>query len=365
MLIDKRTSEKIRYLSVFAMVSVLLIHANNIALVKNPKLWFVVFSDWFFTGIQMWAVPFFFMVSGFLFDKEFEVKKVSFLMIVKFWKKKIKSLLIPYLCWAIIGAVLTLPLFMSNNWIRQENLFYRTIFASENIWSFFNHLFGICCGAPYGNGPLWYVRLLLLLLLFAPLIVVVRKTSKLLVFITAILLILFFSPVNIASCSESFFNAFSIKIGGIGWFLLGMSINAFKLEKCVLSKTILYSCIITWIIIVGGYFYCDFWLFTILYRIAPLPLIIFLWFFIDVNNVNITNKKILIVSPFNFFIYCMHMPIIATVSALQRFLFGCTIYTALIISVTSFLIVLFICTKLGEKIKMLYPRFFCVLNGGR
>lgn len=237
MLISDYLSQKIKLLSIFAMISVIFIHVNNLSLVNNPKPWFVFFSDWFFTGLQMWAVPFFFLVSGFFFDRGFEKRALNSVELKLFLIKKIKMLFVPYLLWATIGGILILPLFIFHNYINGVAVFERTIFSSSTIWSFLNNLFGILGGAPSGNGPLWYVRLLILLFLFAPLWILLRRFSKYLLLFISISFILLFSPVNEATYSEIFFNRLFIKVAGVGWFLLGMSFSALRIEDKTLSKT--------------------------------------------------------------------------------------------------------------------------------
>ena len=100
-------SRKIRILSFLATISVVIIHTN--ALEGNQEMP----SAWWIGNLigyaQRWAVPSFFVVSGFFIHRTFTYRyEFSFL---RFLKKRIETLLVPYLIWgAVYGAITMTPL---------------------------------------------------------------------------------------------------------------------------------------------------------------------------------------------------------------------------------------------------------------
>ena len=125
-MIDKGTSLKIRVISVFAMLSVVAWHSECGSRVER----------WFIPWVTTWSVPWFFCVSGFFFVKSAE--KVDTLPLLR---KKISTLLVPYIIWCVLGWGLWRP--------------------SLSGWR--GELLGLSSSIfPRGNWPLWYVRALLI-----------------------------------------------------------------------------------------------------------------------------------------------------------------------------------------------------------
>lgn len=91
---SRRTaSEKSRVLSCLAMVAVVIGHSRPETLMGRVVGRFTLF-----------AVPLFFTVSGFYFIKSLE--KYDRMVLIK---KKVKTLLVPYLCWCLLGWMVFRP----------------------------------------------------------------------------------------------------------------------------------------------------------------------------------------------------------------------------------------------------------------
>ena len=139
------TSRKIRILSFLATISVVIIHTN--ALEGNRE----VAAAWWIGNLigyaQRWAVPFFFVVSGFFLHRVFECQQ--HVIAATFLKKRVKTLLIPYLFWgAIYGTVTMTPLLYGVAVAHQESSpLSHTVFTGS-IWHVVNHIVGITCSAP-------------------------------------------------------------------------------------------------------------------------------------------------------------------------------------------------------------------------
>ena len=65
---QEKISRKITVLSFLAMVSVVYIHHNGVGTFERAR-WNAIIQGFLTRGISDWAVPFFFMVSGFWFAR--------------------------------------------------------------------------------------------------------------------------------------------------------------------------------------------------------------------------------------------------------------------------------------------------------
>lgn len=105
------------------------------------------------------SVPFFFMASGYMLARH---------AVEKGWywrelKKRVWSLLVPYLCWCLIPALLLLPFSLLAD--MQAG---RSFGASVPIVSQPLQVFGLLPNEWPINTPLWYLRTLMLLVFLAP-----------------------------------------------------------------------------------------------------------------------------------------------------------------------------------------------------
>ena len=101
----------------------------------------------------MRIAAFFFFMSAFWFYKDINTKED----LINKWKKRIRTLIIPFLCWTLILFI------------------YKLLFAGLEfkIEDTFFHLFE----KPVA-GPLWYLLALLLLQLLSPIILIIKKHKK-------------------------------------------------------------------------------------------------------------------------------------------------------------------------------------------
>ena len=144
----------------------------------------IAFSD----GLARIAVPIFFFISGFLFFSKLQRWDWSAYSLKI--KKRIKTLLVPYLLWVTLAILFDFSLalvrnrffgwgspwnlFSSNGWgLMYWNCARNRLYTSEmNLLGWTMH-----SAFPY-NYPLWFIRDLIVLCLFAPLIhFAIRKTK--------------------------------------------------------------------------------------------------------------------------------------------------------------------------------------------
>lgn len=360
---------KIRALSFFATISVVIIHTNTLESMPMGSI------SWWLGNLigyaQHWAVPFFFIVSGFFFHRQFEKTEILKFYPI-FLKGKVRSLLVPYLLWgALYGTLVMTPLLVGVAWQHGDaDLFSKTIFSQNNIFLIFDSFIGISHAPP--NGALWYIRLLLLVFLFAPFWLLLFRWNKWIGGILGLCLILF-SPLE-GTYQETFSISglvnFCFKANSLGWILLGMLISQLKIEirKCHVSIAV--SSLLLWAIAT----YLPLWWLSygciepysiiLIHRISPILFVIFYWYFgeLVVKRLPIWIQQII---PFTFWIYCMHHPITGYIRAFRHLVLGHSLASDYIGQFTGWAITLLVCLIAGVFVKKFAPTSYALLTGGR
>ena len=127
------------------------------------------------------AVPSFFLISGYLFF--FHVSEWNKSVYKQKLRKRVYTLLIPYILWNMIQLVMPIICNYSLGWHNPQyyldvNKYISSVDWIHWIWDFsFNNQYGVVNGLGIVhdltypiNGPLWYVRDLLVLCLLTPVI---------------------------------------------------------------------------------------------------------------------------------------------------------------------------------------------------
>ena len=219
------TSRKVTVLSFVAMVCVVMIHSHATGTIEHPAAWCVFMQTLLMRMATNWAVPFFFVVSGFFFAARNLQRSPCCVCggYGQLLRKKFRTLFIPYVLWALIGTVISMALVMLNNHIMHHGLFERTFMAADGFWGKIDSLFGITRDGPSGNLALWYVRSLLLLFVMSPGFVLVSKIHGTVLFVIGLVLALAVPEVSI--------KFLSLKLGSVGWFCVGMGASQLALEN--------------------------------------------------------------------------------------------------------------------------------------
>lgn len=154
--IDKILSGKLNALSLLSTFFVLVLHAGGqveMALQKDRLSLFV--SDVLSNGICSGAVPMFYLVSGFLWSKNIDLRCRGWIGSLQ---KRLYTLVVPYVCWNVLACIY---------WH----------FVHGFPWPSFGEIFGLSCYFP-AHHALWYVKWLLVFFVLSPLpIVVIRFCS--------------------------------------------------------------------------------------------------------------------------------------------------------------------------------------------
>lgn len=207
--IAKSVSDKISALSFICTCMVVLIHVP-IPSTHLSSGWYL--SEFLSYGICLISVPYFFIFSGFFLGKHIEEEGWWFNAI----KKRVKSLLIPYIIFNLLYSFYT-----------------SDFFSNPNITVLY--LIKVAFGSPFEYptlGPLWYVRSLFFYVIISPIFKRITGLGILtMFFISAIFLIsLIFIPNN------KFFQffRFSFSVPNLPYFVTGLYLARNNID--VLSK---------------------------------------------------------------------------------------------------------------------------------
>ena len=224
MTIDENISKKISLLSLIASVFVVLIHAP---VTRHPG-GSMLFESFIGMYMASTAVPFFFAVSGFLLAMKLESE--GYMVEVR---KRVRSLLFPYLFWCIALTLLASLNSFAHN-ISMHSSLMRNINLNPIDW------FGIDLrkNPPL---PLWYIRALMIYVLFSVIFQFIAQKRNLTILVLITLLI--FDCTKYVYMPEWTSNilTFDLRSCNIGAFLIGMHLSYWPLD---IQKKIGYPSII-------------------------------------------------------------------------------------------------------------------------
>lgn len=353
---DDYVKQKIRILSFLAMIAVVIIHSNTIGTLPDPSRWNSWFQQAFSRVGTSWAVPFFFVVSGFLYQRVSIAKGYGRLL-----NSKAKSLLVPYVLWALIGTALSVALIVVNNHITGHALFERTFLARPGVWGKIDALFGITLNGPSGNLALWYVRSLMVLFLFSPLWQLVAKFPAIVlggVCLVAVLL-----------GGESGITAINLRFTSIGFFLLGVACAKGHWEQIRFPWWVLSLMATLWVpsvVVVSGYGNLLYGLFAnIISGAIQVGGICVAYGLYDVVASWGERGRVPSFMARTFWVYCLHGPVGGWFVASSLFLIGKSDVASVSIAIGMPLITILACLFAGWFCERLVPRLYHVLTGMR
>lgn len=322
--------------------------SGNIILEKGYSSFIQTFiSD----GICLIAVPLFFAISGYLFFFNLEGTLDEFL---SKYKKRLKTLLVPYLFWSI-GILLfffvlqlvpqTISLFSNrliSDYSSRELL--RTIFLEP---------------IPY---QLWFLRDLMILVLVSPIILWLIK------YLRVVALLIF----GITWYINFDYIIFSNEALLFYFFGAAFGISKKKLLQIDFSK---HSLI-----------YISFWLLIVLIRTLLIHIefqnililnafkctgiltgIVAIWSLYDymLKDKDLSKYKFYGFLSFSFFIYAFHLTVINIIKKGGFNLFGKEELASLIIYITAPLLTIGLSIIVGYYLKRFVPKFYGLITGGR
>ncbi|RRJ94145.1 acyltransferase family protein [Flavobacterium macacae] len=349
-------SQKIKAVSFFAIILVVILHCYNLDLYQSLEIydssknfnWFVQTIISF--GITRIAVPLFFIISGYLFFFTFNGNADFAIKI----KKRFHTLVIPYLLWGFFGILFYYILQIIP---QTEAFFTKKLIKNYSLNEFFDAAFLNLI--PY---QFWFIRDLIVLTLLSPLLYFITKKLN----FWFLLIIL---PFWIVTLDNIIFTSESLLFFSFGIYL---SIHNQEVVKKTISKKAVLSLLVCWILLltVKTFFqvenFSPLWI-QIGHKTAILSGIIAFWFLYDLlfknNQGFITNCNSLF--KFTFFIYAFHEPILTIIKKGMFYFFGKQEEMHIVVYFLSPIVTIFICLITGIILKKLIPKGFKIITGNR
>lgn len=342
--------EKLKMLSFVSILVVLVNHSATYSLVydgvvmKQPS----AVAEFF---LHLWQGSFgrvnrllFFSISGFLFFWTLKPEVAGFM---DKWKKRLKSLLIPYLIWSFIGCVVFLLLCKID---ATRQLIGRRIEIASYDWIQLLRLV-LWNPIPY---QLWYIRDLGALFILSPVIYVAARVMGWWLGIALILCWIFgFLP---GWPEES----------GVAFFTVGAVIATERIVPSWNLRPWLIPSAAVWVLacVVNTALYTQGVPVSAIIKIGSLSGLVTVWGLIDYVSGTL-RAAMSSAAAFTFFIYAAHEPLLGLV---RKFIFKTIPFTGAT-SILAFLILplitLAICISAGALLRASFPSVFGVLTGGR
>jgi fucose 4-O-acetylase-like acetyltransferase len=349
--ITPEISGKIKVLRLPLIIGILTIH-SYITPVGYADKFFQVFI------LNTWGhscVPFLFILSGFLFFKNFNLSLNSYLEKLKsrFW-----TLLVPYLFWNL--ALLAMVLIVANISPTSSTIQGHYIKFIED-YSFANF---IDCLTGYRNGypisfQFWYVRDLIAMVILSPVFLLVARK------IPYLGLALFAAPWLL----KLQFGSVEIKLFGPLFFYLGCLIAVQKLDLTWLNrrKNLIIGIYLAMAVVVAIIQTSEIknfhqHLFECCTRVVSTMAI---WCASDLITGKL-QKVCLNLSGFAFFVYAAHEPMLAVLNGfLQRLSKTPNSITVMVQYLLIVTITTLITLAAGSLLQRYTPKFFQVITGAR
>ena len=236
--------------------------------------------------------PIFFLVSGFLFF----LRPGS---IIEKWEKRVKTLLIPYILWCIVGFIIP--------FILQEVLGLAHLFSGNSLkkiadfetLDYIKMFWNIRNGAPILS-TMWFLRDLIVIIMLTPAIRLLVKTMKWSFPLLLICVYLFYS-FNVTGMSSS--TLFWFGMGS--WFAIKGK-NLFAWIECFNGNLLLVVWISTLITTIISFYYD--WHYETVHAIFGIIHFVAIYKCVSVISISGIPKWLTAVSTASFFIYAFHEP---------------------------------------------------------
>ncbi len=350
-------SRKCRILAFCAAVAVVAIHSDCTMVMNNPVAWDVFVQKLYCQRLVKWAVPFFFMLSGLWFARGAYMKGQS--GYGDLLGKKAKSLVVPWLIFALLGVLVCTPLVVINNYMTHRAIWGRTVFNTHGIWDALNETFAITIPQPRQAGFLWYVRTLFVLFVFAPIWRLALKVSPWIFLLGFICLKI--APYSDIPC---------IYFGAAHPFFLGIFLGAysdsfFARKKIPLLGVLIFlfagvMLAVMWAGADAGYWTISYWEYTL----TPILLGAGIWGLYDHVESRIPNHLPVFVW-WSMWLYLIHSLVAGWFLAAMRFLLGKSDYMMVWLPFVNILFTTTVTILFGYWIKRRWPKLFAVCCGGR
>lgn len=341
-------SRKFKLLSFISIVFVILIHAYYLESVQWPVSSFIQSFGGCFSGF---AVPLFFIISGYLFF--YNVKDDAWRAVLK--RKllsRVKSLFLPFIYWSLFFCCFILlcevipftARFINGGFLEQISQGY----CGKLICEVFTKPLAF---------HLWFLRDLIVLVILSPVIYALLRFCKgyLGILLLAIIVVNVVASISINGLSSFF------------WFVLGgyIGYNKYPIEYKSLTK---YAVIILLIYIILVILRVESILpqnVSILINIIGVLSIWGLYDYVSRGSVLSDDNILYKCSSYTFFIYCFHEPTLNIFKKLLVRILGISQISLIISYFLSVILMLVFALWVGWLMKRKVPRLYFALSGGR
>ena len=328
-------SNKFRWLSLIATWAVVCIHSRT-------DRWAGDVEDYAsrieanIADLFHFAVPLFFVISGYMFVRSYEKYGWGGVLCRKF-----KSLYVPMVIWSILGLIVCLPI---------------RIYTHHDVPTMID-----LCKLPLmlfrlESVHFWYVRALIFLFIAAPLMACVARNSWL-----AFLLIIAALLIPVDSWAALVHVPVSVMFFVLGALLV-------RVNTVVLCGEGSMRWLGFWLSLVGlvlAFFFkreITNHYFSVLFE--PLFMIGVLWFGYDIVDMKFRIGKFPEGLNVLFFVYCMHLIVICWCGGVMRIVFGVSPVSRLCGYFVLWL-TFWIDIAVANVVQRQFPRVFALLSGGR
>ena len=328
-------SNKFRWLSLIATWAVVCIHSRT-------DRWAADVEDYAsrieanVADIFHFAVPMFFVISGYMFVNSYE--KYGWIGLLR---RKFRSLYVPMVIWSLLGLIVCLPI---------------RIYTHHNVPTMID-----VCKLPLmlfrlESVHFWYVRALIVLFIAAPLVACVARNSYLtfLLMIAALLI-----PV------DSWAALVHVPVSVVFFVLGAMLVRVNTAVLCGGGAIKWWGLCLSFVGGVLAFFFkgqiTDHY-FSVLFE--PLFMIGAIWFGYDIIDAKFRIRRFPQGLNVLFFVYCLHLIVICWIGGIMRIVFGASPVSRLcgyfVLWLTFWLDV-----AVANVLRRKFPRVFAVLAGGR
>ncbi|MFZ2025016.1 MAG: acyltransferase [Microgenomates group bacterium] len=350
-------SRKIKIVSFIAILCVVFQHAINFTGYIDPSSTYLgqlnfntILQYVFGYGFARGAVAIFFMLSGYLFFRNFTLRKT----LTKF-RSRFHSLFIPYILWGALSLLFVLLLQSKGGFLS----LYTGALAGKSFMEYLRIIMNH--GVSF---QLWFLWDLMLYTLLAPLFYIILRYSNVLFLIPVYILWMLQVPLP---------PAFAFLYRGGIFYLLGAYIAMYGVyipkEKV---KPIALISILFWMVMLAIKTSLAFGVLPTMYvklsqidNMAMIMGIATLWFGYDKIASSKLMNIFLAATPFTFFLYASHEPLLEVIKQLGVTLTGRSDAALLFLYFASIVVVLFVTIGCGILVKKFTPKFYSLLTGGR
>lgn len=337
-------SRKIIYLSAILSILVVAIHTYNIGIyhIEPTSAFnaFVYYYEEYWHRYEEFCVPFFFILSGYLFY-------VNYSLIVSTIKKKyfsrFRTLFIPFILWNSIGYIFYALITHFPFTASKMNMTPVDLSVNGYLYAMWDSTY---------NGSLWYVRNLLILIAFSPIIYVLFKNYKKIplgIFSLVFFMLYIFTPMHIFTYDRYDRNIYFF----IGAYIAINHKDYLYQRRTKSSLSILLISLLMNFLPTTNEFMNFVRIIASVYAIWFLP--------IDA----LLEKEPKWYMKISFFVYCAHSIILETLEKIWLIIGGLQAISALADYLLMPFIAIMIITLGAKMIKVICPPMWNTLAGGR